>query len=253
MSMRLLISGCSFSRWPDCPGGTNICWPRYLSSEHQVTCLAEAGAGNQYISHSIIDEILHDRNGYDCVLVMWSGITRLDLLTSLDDPHWEKLFDQYGFCRRMHGNLGYLFSGGRMGTWYKNPIAHRMFDSLYRVSSDLSLATVNLMEIIKLQSFLKNLGIPYRFMSYVNYWSHEPQISPNGDFGVLAHSDLSELIASIDFDPWIFTEGKNGIYEMARDMQSFEEDGFHPSTPVHQRWAELVDQRLITAEIRRAV
>ena len=152
--MKVLISGCSFTQWPDYPGGPNSCWPRYLQDirpEWKIRSLAEAGAGNQYICDSIIREVINDN--YDVILVMWSGVSRLDYLTSLEDPNWKELFNSYGFFRRLPGdNLGWIFSGGQMGTWFKHPVAHKMFYEMYKVSSELSLAHINLIEIVKLQN-----------------------------------------------------------------------------------------------------
>ena len=132
-----------------------------------------------------------------------------------------------------------------MGTWYKNPVAHKMFYEMYKVSSELSLATINLQEIVKLQYFLKHQGIPYSFMSYVNYWNQEDNVSPNGDFGVLKYPELKYLIDQIDFKQWIFlNDNKDGIYEMAKNLQSFQQDQFHPGTEANLEWAKLITSRI---------
>jgi hypothetical protein len=65
--MRIAVSGCSF---------TYNSWPNFLDFHWQVTNLAWPGAGNKYIADSIIHAT--SINTYDLVLVMWSGITRLD-------------------------------------------------------------------------------------------------------------------------------------------------------------------------------
>ena len=241
--MNILISGCSFTQWPEYPGGPNICWPRFLqeiNSTLTIKSVAEAAAGNQYICDSVIKNVLENRP--DQVLVMWSGISRLDYLTSLEDPAWDALFDSYGFYRRLPGNkLGWIFSGGQMGTWYKNPVAHKMFYEMYKVSSPLSLATINLTEIIKLQNFLKAKSIPYKFMSYVNYWNDQNNISPNGDFGVMQFPELQPLVNEIDFSQWVFSnQHRDGIYELAKSMNSFQADGFHPGNDIQRRWAEVI-------------
>jgi len=247
--MNLLISGCSFTQWPEYPGGPNICWPKFLQDlnpQWQILNVAEPAAGNQYIADSVIRNVLVKRP--DHVLVMWSGVSRLDYLTSLDDSAWERLFDSYGFYRRIDhcpSKLGYIFSGGQMGTWYKNDVAHKMFYEMYKVSSPLSLATINLMEMIKLQSFLKSKNIPYNFMSYINYWNTDAHIGPNGDFGVLAFNELRDIINEIDFANWIFTDSsRNGIYELARARSDFQPDGFHPGIAIFQQWANIVNDHL---------
>ncbi len=245
--MNILISGCSFTQWPDHPGGPNICWPRYLKDicpNDNIVSVAEAAAGNQYIGDSIVRGVLKEQP--DMVLVMWSGVSRLDYLTSLEDPAWEQLFDSYGFYRRLpEGGLGYIFSGGQMGTWFKHPVAHKMFNEMYKVSSKTSLAHINIMEMVKTQNFLKAQGIPYKFMSYVNYWKEGEHLSPNGDFGVMDIPQVRYLIDSIDFNNWIFADdNKKCLYELAKDNQDFMPDGFHPGATSHAKWAELVKQQI---------
>jgi len=241
--MKILVSGCSFTQWPEYPGGPNTCWPKYVT-EHEIQNVAEAAAGNQYICDSVVRAVLEQRP--EMVLVMWSGVSRLDYLTSLEDSAWNNLFNSYGFFRRIPGDkLGWIFSGGQMGTWFKHPVAHKMFYEMYKVSSELSLAHINLVEIVKLQNFLQAKNIPYRFMSYVNYWGTDNNISPNGDFGVGKFPDLNYLIKDIDFDRWIFTNAnRDGIYEMAKESNDFMPDGFHPGPATHQRWAELIMSRI---------
>jgi hypothetical protein len=248
--MKVLISGCSFTQWPQYPGGPNICWPKYLHDLHpdwQIKSLAEAGAGNQYICDSVIREL--SENSYDTVLVMWSGVSRLDYLTSLEDDAWEKLFDSYGFYRRLPNNkLGWIFSGGQFGTWYKNPVAHKMFYEMYKVSSRLSLANINLMEIVKLQNYLEANRINYRFTSYVNYWTTGEYISPNGDFGVYDFPELQSIINQINFNKWMFLDDqKNTIYDLALANNDFQDDKFHPGANTHRQWAELLSKDLITS------
>jgi hypothetical protein len=241
--MKILISGCSFTKWPEYPDGPNTCWPRYITG-HEITNIGEAAAGNQYICDSIIQETL--QNKYDMVLVMWSGVSRLDYLTDITDPDWNALFDSYGFFRRLSNNkLGWIFSGGQMGTWYKNPVAHTIFYEQYKVASPLSLAHINLSEIIKLQNYLNAKNIPYRFMSYVNYWNDQKNVSPNGDFGISEFPEIQHMIKEIDWTQWVFSNTeRDGIYELAKDLNSFMPDGFHPGDEAHQRWAELIMSRI---------
>jgi hypothetical protein len=245
--MNILISGCSFTHWPEVPEGPNICWPAHLkelNSEYDITNLAEPAAGNQYICNSVIHHCETERP--DLALVMWSGVSRLDYLTSLDDPAWAELFDSYGFYRRIpECNLGYIFSGGQMGTWFKHPVAHKMFYEMYKVSSNLSLAYINLIEIIKLQNYLEFKRIPYRFMSYVNYWQRNNVPEFNGDFSVSRIPELANLISAIDFSQWIFSDDqKNGVYELGLKHNDFLPDGIHPGATAHAEWAQTVEDAM---------
>jgi hypothetical protein len=246
--MKILVSGCSFTQWPEFPGGPNICWPRWLQEampSWEIKSLAEAAAGNQYITNSITDELLQDTS-YDTVIVMWSGVSRLDYLTDISNPDWNSLFDSYGFYRRMdNGTLGYIFSGGEMGTWFRNPVAHKMFNEMYKVSSHATLAYINLMEMVKLQNLLKAKGKKYYFMSYVNYWNDLEHVSPNGDFGVMAMPEVRHLIKEFEFHRWIFlNDSKDGIYELSKQHNSFKPDNFHPSDEMQQLWAARILERI---------
>jgi hypothetical protein len=179
---------------------------------------------------------------------MWTGVSRLDFLTGLEDPHWNDLFNSYGFYRRVDScpnKLGYIFSGGQMGTWFNNPVAEKMFREMYKVSSPLSLATTNLMEMVKLQNFLENRQLNYKFMSYVNYWGDGENLSRNGDFGVGRFAELKQLQSEFKRDNWIFSDSNaNGIYEMAVNNNDLQDDRFHPAEATQRAWAKLVFDRL---------
>ena len=250
--MKILVSGCSFTHWPAEPGSDkNICWPAHLQKlrpDFEIDNRAEPAAGNQYIANSVVKAVCDRPDYYDLVLVMWSGVSRLDFLTDVSKSDWNNLFDDYGFYRRVEScpdTLGYIFSGGQMGPWFQNTAAKSIFTNLYKVSSNLSLAHNNLLEMIKCQEFLKSKKIPYRFMSYVNYWTTQGYMSPNGDFGVMAFPELQSMVNQIDFSLWIFSDdNKNGIYEMAKTAEDYHGDRFHPGAGTNQRWAELVMEQL---------
>lgn len=251
--MKVLVSGCSFTHWPEEPGSEkNICWPAHLQKlkpNFEIVNLAEPGAGNIYIANGVVRYILENLHNVELVLIMWSGVSRLDFLTDLTNPSWHDFFDQYGFYRRVEScpnTLGYIFSGGHYGPWTRNKNITSMFKQMYMVSSNLSLAHANLIEIVKCQHFLKSLNIPYRFMSYVNYWNTNAHCSPNGDFGVLQYPELAPLIDSIDWSNWIFKDNdKNGIYEMAKLANDYHGDRFHPGLKTHNEWAELMLPHLL--------
>ena len=250
--MNVLISGCSFTHWPEEPGSEkNICWPTYLQEKnpnYKIRNLAEPGAGNLYIANSVVNALITNPNNYDLVLIMWSGMTRLDFLSDLSNKDWAELFDAYGFYRRVEhcpNRLGYIFSGGEIGPWTTNPATRTLFREMYKVSDHASLGYLNLIEIVKTQYLLKSMNIPYRFMSYVNYWGDQERVSPNGDFGVSAYPELKPLVDSIDFSQWIFAdETKNGIYEMAKANQDYHGDKFHPGMKTHREWVDIMFEHL---------
>lgn len=74
--MNILVSGPSPARGK----GT---WP-YLLQERtnsELVNLAQAGAGNDYIYSSVMEELALRK--YDLVIVMWSDFRRLDIKLSL--------------------------------------------------------------------------------------------------------------------------------------------------------------------------
>jgi hypothetical protein len=227
--MKLLVSGCSF---------THHRWPQFLSN-HSITDLAWPGAGNKYISDSIIHHCSIKK--FDAVLVMWSGLTRLDMPV----PNSLKLFNNYDFIQPV-GNFNYIMSGGVLGSWQHHPGPNQLFKNTYKIMSTEELAWLSLLEIIKLQGFLKNLGIKYYFMSYVNYWNRPVGwISKNCDPTLKDFLNLNNIINQIDFSSWIFlNDNKDGIYEFAEKSNLFESDNWHPNSTADQTWASIVEERL---------
>jgi hypothetical protein len=201
--------------------------------------LAWPGAGNKYISDSVIHQCTV--NKYDAVLVMWSGLTRLDIPV----PTSLRLFDDYDFKRPV-GPFNYIMSGGVVGSWQHHPDAIRLFEDTYKFLSTTELVWLSLLEIIKLQGFLKNLGIKYYFMSYINYWN-QPQswLSRNCDPPLGDFIKLKDIVNQIDFSQWIFlNDNRDGIYEIAQQSNLFEEDNWHPNSVADRHWAKIVSQRI---------
>lgn len=251
--MRILTSGCSFSSNYAYPN-----WPAYLEQEHSVTNLAQIAAGNQYIANSVIAEL--SQREYDHVLVMWSGLTRLDFLTDVADQDWQTILNDYGFYGQLSDtSLAYVFSGGRRGSWQdSDSLIRKTFHTQYRVSSDESIGAASLLEMIKLQSYLKQRNISYHFMSYVNYWNNQKHCV-NGNFGVYQYPTLAKLSEQLDFDRWIFSDSnKNGLFELCESMDDYIDSGdyprywkhpanrpgSHPGLKASEQWAGLISGRL---------
>lgn len=227
--MNLLVAGCSF---------THNRWPKFLSN-HIITDLAWPGAGNKYIADSIIHQCSIKK--FDAVLVMWSGLTRMDMPVS----NSMELFDNYIFKRPV-GNFSYIMSGGFIGSWQNHPGTIQLFKNTYKIMSAEELAWLSLLEIIKLQGFLKNLGIRYYFMSYVNYWNRPNNwTSTNCDPALNNFSNLTNIINQIDFSSWIFlNNNKDGIYELAEELNLFESDNWHPNSIADRQWASIIEKQL---------
>lgn len=231
--IRCLISGCSFSYYQNS-------WSELLKNNYHnidTNNISMPGAGNKYIADSVI---LTGVDNYDLVIVMWSGLTRLDVPVERSE-----IFNNYYFKRTVN-NSTYLYSGGIIGSWLSNSITKMVFDGQYKMSSNLDLIKLSLLEMIKLQGYLKSKNKKYIFTSYVNYWNKPKDwISSNGDVGLNNIDGIDHLINQIDFDNWLFlNDNKDGIYEFALQHDFFIEDKFHPSTSAYEFWAELTYNRI---------
>jgi hypothetical protein len=58
------------------------------------------------------------------------------------------------------------------------------------------------------------------------------------------NSPESIVIKQIDFSNWIFTEGFDGYYEIAKENNFFEKDGHHPNLKAGMIWGNLINERL---------
>jgi hypothetical protein len=203
--------------------------------------LSLPGAGNKYIADSIIHYV--NQSHYDIVLVMWSGLTRLDI--PLSDTSW---FDNYTnkSYLEMAGGTHYIMSGGQVGNWLEHPMAKILFENTYKFTQFKDLALLSLLEMIKLQYFLQSKNIKYYFMSYINYWNQpEDWVSKNLDCGINNYPILDNIIKEIDFSRWIFlNENKDGLFELAVQNNDLLDDDYHPAKTTQNQWGEIVVSKL---------
>lgn len=202
--MRILTNGCSFTA--QSPFKT---WPSLLGTD-TVKNLAQHSAGNQWICDSTIAEL--SENPYDLVLVMWSGLDRLDW-TVKEDIYNHSI----GFKSTNNFGIHYLHNEQDLFKQISLVIGHRerVFNSLMR--------------IISLQSYLQARDIKYKFMSYMNVWEDV--------YGL----GFEYLDRQINFNQWIFTDDdRNGLFELSQDSKLYIADGYHPNQQAHEQWAELI-------------
>ena len=188
------MSGCSFTGtgFNDVEDGT---WSTPLGHLGNVTNLAVPGAGNEYIADSVINHVLSGKP-VDMVLVMWSGLQRQDFLIDpavQDDHHMPML--------TVRPDVRFSPAGGMQD--FPSSATARAKKEMFTIGNELVFAYRGLMQIIKLQSFLKEKNIPYVFMSYINYWKGQDYLV-NSNFGIEKYPTLVELAKAIDFDAWVF-------------------------------------------------
>jgi hypothetical protein len=224
--LNLLVNGCSFSRGP-------TAWPYHLLNVN-VTNLACAGAGNDYIHDTTIAELAN--RPYDFVAVMWSGISRVDLqVEDIKQFTQSKYTSQYqSTCNDWHDKIiepvndqDYVEKDWVFGCGHINGesalLNTRVFDSIYRYQSNIQFARSLLIKMISLQGVLKQLQIPYLFMYYQDY--------------ELILKQFLNLYNMLD-QRQIFNN--NNISNIAKENNWYEDDQHHPNKIAHAEWAKII-------------
>jgi hypothetical protein len=222
--MRILTSGCSFSRGP-------IAWPNHVAklANADLVNLAQAGAGNTYISRSIIDELQH--RTYDLVLVMWSGLERIDIQVS--DIH---MFSETTYTSDYQSKQNdwpeknvcpvndqdYVQKNWVFGCGHLNKdnalLKSKLFDNLYRYQDFDEHLQRSLYDMISLESHLKSKSIPYVFSFYQNY---------------ISGSWFDRL-------DWNNIFNKDNIFDLTKTMNDYDTDGLHPGPRAQEEWANCL-------------
>jgi hypothetical protein len=244
----LYTIGCSFTY------AQQRGWPTMLTEKIKARTGADItlannghpGAGNLYISDKLILDSYNPKYAKpDLVVVMWSGLTRKDIVVDHKDTDVMNALEGYGFVRWTGFQTSYVLSGGIVGSWLNHPTTKEMFAPLYKMSNRRTMAQDTLVNIIKLQNYLKINNIPYIMSSYVNYWKDEDRVA-DLDYGIEQFHDLKYLVNQIDFDRWAFiNDQKDGIYELAKQTPNgIQEDGWHPDFNVHELWTDILMSKL---------
>jgi len=231
--MKILASGCSFTAG----NGLTENWVSHISRQHIVKNLAKAGAGNQYISNSIQIEY---EPSFDIVLVMWSGLTRIDLTVN------NFVFDMLSNSNKaiLAGNYGYAFVGDAYTHKHNESLLSTVGKEIFKISNEETLACNSIINMISLQNFLKVQKIPYRFMSYVNYWDNK-DTHANLNFGIYKYQSCQDLVERLDFDNFVFyNDRRDGLYEFAVENNLLDADGFHPNLTAHVEWAKFLREKI---------
>ncbi len=227
--MNLLVNGCSFSRGPGS-------WPYFVNCTN-LTNLAQAGAGNSYIHESTVFEL--SQRSYDYVIVMWSGISRIDF--KVED---ERYFHDSSFTSKYQkqrndwpGKVIYpvndqdfvddnwVFGDGIINN-EKGLVSKNFLNGIYKYLGNDEFVYHFLQKIVALESFLKSQQIPYLFSFYKNYLD-ELRKSPL--FNLL---NKDRMIADVT------------LAEIAAIYNSYAEDGLHPGDLAHKAWADIVNKKI---------
>ena len=213
----LLVSGCSFTYNNS---DLHICsWPYYLrdlAGFEQVYDCSQGGAGNNHVFNSIINEIETNPNintQDTLVIVMWSGLTRTDVIAEQDvTKPWHYMsnyyFDDQFATLSIFNHANKTTPLDELCRWYKK-----------LVSADAQVYE-SVIKIIALKAYLDQKG----FRSIITSWK-DPRLE-------LKHTTISPLI----IDSAISTvDAVTYLDSYAISMKLQAADG-HPAPYGHLGW-----------------
>jgi hypothetical protein len=212
----LITFGCSFTEGD---------WPKHLSSlnKYKLSNKGLGGVGNYYIANAVYDTVVNSDD--TSVIVMWSGIDRVDKVVSKEEFHY---FDRYEVRN------GWLHSGGKIlfdSNKSKDRYWHNYYKT-YHTEEDSYLQTLH--HMIAVQEFLSNRKIPYLFLTYKDIFTDRYR----------KYKRAKNLENQINWDRFHFPDGKfGGEYEWVKDNNlTWAEDGMHPSSESHRKFAHYLNK-----------
>lgn len=222
--MKLLTCGCSFSRGP-------TAWPYHVARNlnADLVNLAQAGAGNTYISRSVMSHV--QKKSYDLVLIMWSGLERIDLQVENID-----LFDQTIYTSKYQSlqndwpekivspinDQDYVEKNWVFGIGHINRdqylLETELFLKQYEYQDLTNHMARSFYDMLSLENFLKVRQVPYVFAFYKPYdigWQRWSQ-----------NLDQSNLYM------------ESNLFHLAVSENDFESDRLHPGPAAQRKWAQ---------------
>jgi len=227
----ILAFGCSFTE-------PHNGWPYRLGQliNYQVINKGISGVGNFHIANQVYETI--DTTKYTCnnsvVIVMWSGIDRVDKAVSKNEFYY---FDKF------NDNIkdSWLHSGGVKGfdnTKTKDRYWYNYYKT-YHTKEDSYLQT--LQHIIGVQEFLSNHKIPYMFLTYKDIFTDKHQ----------KYKRAKNLENQVNWNKFHFHDGFKGCMEWCLENGFELNDSSHPYTEGYVKYAEhlIIKKEILTVPL----
>jgi hypothetical protein len=229
-----LIVGCSFVK--------NLNNPSLSINRTKWITVGSSGSGNQAISARVLHEC--SQNKYKEVIVLWSGINRLDfpIGRALHDvmPKDSDGYQKYCYYSIMEDIIwyhsgGFMLSGASDDSpeWFQNWCKVQ-----YKSSSSRYLTDLSILSIIQAQSFLQAQNIPYR-MSFIYDIDHDYERHyTSGRDGRYIEPGCGKIDRSsklINLVNWQSFTSHQPPYEYAQSLGQLS-DGFHPDCDAMLNW-----------------
>lgn len=221
--MTTLITGCSFvdhaNNWNNLPD-----WP---IDQQNFALRGRPGAGNTAIAANTIYELSTDT--YSDVIVLWSGIRRLDIPVSQE--YYQFLKDQedqdnpwYWVTRT--GPTVWYNSGGQAGLWTTFPSCPR--DIKYSIKTQFRDATLDhlsnltFLAIASVQNFCRVRNISYK-MAFIY------DIHADITFNEHAHGKIDTSGPLYGIVDWSTIHTSTNAYDWCHNRGLISDDRYHPS------------------------
>lgn len=232
MIKNLIVNGCSFTRWGK--------WDEVIANHFgaNLVDISTPASGNTAISQTTI-EFLASTNynpSETLILIMWSGIGRIDLPISQD---WGKFYEtDYIYTKHMNYETYYMLSGGMHpeNSWNHHPDAKRVFLNLYKLHDEYSMCKQSLLNFVSLESHLLSEGYHFCFTSFVDYWVDEPFEPVVNELGLNYHIGTDSFYRSYNKKHWIDVECL-GNYAVRTERF---DDTKHPTAECSREWGEQI-------------
>lgn len=223
---KTLIVGCSFVSRLNYRFETDL---PVNGQKYQV--LDNSGASNTALAACVLKAVSEQK--YDQVIVLWSGVNRLDqqLSSSLGITNQSMLSQT--------GNIFWHHSGGKVGSGLsaaspkvlKN-ILHEQY--VHTEVNPTYLSELTLLSIASAQGVLVKQGIPYK-MGFI-YNAYKPDVKDPNEHS-LGKLDRSSSFTNL-IDWYSFTQHQPP-YEWAKKHNKLESDQFHPTRNAMIEWFKL--------------
>ena len=251
MIKNLIVNGCSYTA----PNSKYQCWADCLQEKHQFQNyknLAMGGAGNTYIAQSTIDFLRTENFNptETLVLIMWSGISRLDF--KISQERWQIITDtgyqfapQHVFGTHPENETHYwVLSGGlASGSWSNFTPTRKLFESMYKNTDNNILCQQSLNNFYLLESYLIRNQYNFKFTSFINQWADAQWADCKFDVDCKSSDNFL-------FENWQFVDQqKNCFREYAHNINQLD-DTFHPTGRAHQLFAQNFFEPIIEEYVK---
>ena len=228
---RTLLVGCSFL-------DSLIREDVHPINTNKYTILASTGSGNQAMAAQTIHEVCS--NLYDQVVVLWSGINRVDIPISAQLGNYYRSNSNEHLYQWQIGNMSWFHSGGILGVSTQNSsqtpaVIKKFFQTQYLIETDLNryLTELSLLSIVSTQAVLNQHKVPYQMGFIYDVKSTEYDQFEH------CHGTLDQQTPLYHAVDWTKFTDHTSPHAWARDQNRLEEDDYHPTKDAMIDWFRL--------------